>query len=142
VFTLYDSRDSLALTALSHLIVFDAAGASVCVAVDVLSNFEVWKRSSIRHPFGLERAEVLAGFAMSVFLLFMGFDIVSHAVEHSVEDIYGSGHDHGAERVGTNTVDFTALAALVSTVVSAILLGNHVRIGRGLFTLNPLLERN
>lgn len=31
---------------------FDALGASVCVVVDVLSNFEVWKRSSVRHPFG------------------------------------------------------------------------------------------
>ena len=31
---------------------FDALGASLCVAVDVLSNFEVWGRSSIRHPFG------------------------------------------------------------------------------------------
>jgi hypothetical protein len=31
---------------------FDALGASLCVVVDVLSNFEVWKRSSVRHPFG------------------------------------------------------------------------------------------
>lgn len=51
-FTLYSSQGSLALTALSHLILFDALGAMLCVSVDVLSNFEVWKRSSIRHPFG------------------------------------------------------------------------------------------
>ena len=41
------------MTALSHLILFDALGATLCVAVDVLGNFEVWKRPSIRHPFGL-----------------------------------------------------------------------------------------
>ena len=43
---------SLALTALSHLLVFDALGAFLCVGVDVLGNFEVWKRASVRHPFG------------------------------------------------------------------------------------------
>lgn len=50
--TLWSAQGSLAVTALSHLIMFDALGASVCVVVDVLSNFEVWKRSSVRHPFG------------------------------------------------------------------------------------------
>lgn len=45
-------RDSLALTALSHLLLFDALGAILCVAVDVLGNFDVWKRASIRYPFG------------------------------------------------------------------------------------------
>ncbi|RYY37195.1 hypothetical protein EON62_01295, partial [archaeon] len=77
-YTLWSASGSLALTALSHLILYDAFGAMLCVAVDVLGNFEVWRRSSIRHPFGLERAEVLAGFAMSVLLLFMGMDLISH----------------------------------------------------------------
>lgn len=52
-YTLWSAQGSLALTALSHLILFDALGATLCVVVDVLGNFEVWKRSSIRHPFGL-----------------------------------------------------------------------------------------
>ncbi|KAA8914828.1 cation efflux family-domain-containing protein [Sphaerosporella brunnea] len=137
-YTLYSAGGSLALTALSHLIVFDAAGASVCVAVDVLSNFEVWKRSSIRHPFGLERAEVLAGFAMSVFLLFMGFDIISHGAEHLLEGWWGprSAHGHAHEehvaRVSAGSIDFAAAAALAVTMVSATLLKNHARIGRAM----------
>ncbi|KAI5807103.1 cation efflux family-domain-containing protein [Geopyxis carbonaria] len=139
-FTLYSAQVSLALTALSHLIVFDALGASLCVAVDVLSNFEVWKRSSIRHPFGLERAEVLAGFAMSVFLLFMGFDIISHTTEHLVEGLYEDSHGHaGAHvheehlaRVSAGSVDLAALAALLSTTISAMLLKNHARIGKAM----------
>lgn len=49
---LYSAQGSLALTALSHLIFFDAISATICVVVDVFCNFEVWKRSSIRHPFG------------------------------------------------------------------------------------------
>lgn len=140
-FTLYSAQGSLALTALSHLIVFDALGASLCVAVDVLSNFEVWKRSSIRHPFGLERAEVLAGFAMSVFLLFMGFDIISHCTEHLVEGLWKDKHGHSGghvheehlQRISAGSIDFAALAALAVTTVSAILLKNHARIGRGMF---------
>jgi divalent metal cation (Fe/Co/Zn/Cd) transporter len=141
-FTLWSAQGSLALTALSHLIVFDALGASLCVAVDVLGNFEVWKRSSIRYPFGLERAEVLAGFAMSVLLLFMGFDIISHASEHVMELMHGvdehghSGvrvHEEHVARVMPGGIDVAALAAATSTVVSAVMLGNHARIGRGMF---------
>ncbi|RPA98110.1 hypothetical protein L873DRAFT_1844352 [Choiromyces venosus 120613-1] len=146
-FTLYSAQGSLALTALSHLIMFDALGASLCVAVDVLSNFEVWKRSSVRHPFGLERAEVLAGFAMSVFLLFVGFDIITHTAEHLVEGFYegSGGHDGAVEhevhaheahmhhaRVSPGSVDLASLAALVSTCISAILLRNHARIGKAM----------
>lgn len=51
----------------------------------MLSNFEVWKPSTIRHPFGLERAEVLTGFAMLVFLVFMGLDIISCTAVHLLE---------------------------------------------------------
>jgi divalent metal cation (Fe/Co/Zn/Cd) transporter len=105
----------------------------LCVAVDVLGNFEVWKRSSIRHPFGLERAEVLAGFAMCVLLLFMGMDLISHNLQHFLES---SGHEphhsHAHERVSPGSVDFTALLAISSTLVSAIGLRNHGRIGKAM----------
>jgi Co/Zn/Cd efflux system component len=134
-YTLFSAAGSMALTALSHLLVFDAAGASVCVAVDVLSNFEVWKRSSIRHPFGLERAEVLAGFAMSVFLLFMGFDIISHGAKHILAGLWhGNSHHHHNHiaRVAPGSIDFVAAAALAVTCVSALLLKNHARIGRAM----------
>ena len=133
-YTLWSAEGSLAMTALSHLILFDALGAMLCVVVDVLGNFEVWKRSSIRHPFGLERAEVLAGFAMSVFLLFMGMDLICHNLQHLLEGV-GShephhSHDHG--RVSSGEVDSASLLAIVSTVVSASVLGNHARIGKAM----------
>ncbi|OAA56964.1 cation efflux family protein [Niveomyces insectorum RCEF 264] len=80
-----EGGDSLALTALSHLVFFDVGSAAVCVAVDVLGNFEVWRRSTVRHPFGLRRAEVLAGFAMSIFLVFGGFDLLSHDLKDCFE---------------------------------------------------------
>ena len=86
-FVQWKAQGSLALTALSHLIFYDAIGALLSASVDVLSNFEVWKRSSIKHPFGLERSEVLVGFAMSILLLFMGFDLISHAVGHMLDEV-------------------------------------------------------
>ncbi|TGO35232.1 hypothetical protein BHYA_0165g00040 [Botrytis hyacinthi] len=133
-FVLYSAQGSLALTALSHLIFFDAVSATICVVVDVFCNFEVWKRSSIRHPFGLERAEVLAGFAMSVFLLFMGFDLISHNLKHVLEGLgdHSPHHPHSHQRVSPGSVDTAALLSIVATLVSAIGLKNHARIGKAM----------
>lgn len=145
------------MTALSHLVFFDVGSAAVCVVVDVLGNFEVWRRSSIRHPFGLQRAEVLAGFAMSVFLVFGGFDLLSHNLKHALESVgghaphhphahehasAGGGHSHGASRVvSPGTVDTASLAAVISTLVSAYGLRNHGRIRRVMRVPLPYLSR-
>jgi Co/Zn/Cd efflux system component len=120
------------MTALSRLLLFDAAGATVCVIVDVMGNFEVWKRSSIKHPFGLERADVLAGFGMAVFISFMGLDILSHGIEHSLENVgtHVPHSSHAHNRVGAGSVDVASLLAIGSTLVSAIGLKNHKRIGK------------
>ncbi|KAJ5301497.1 hypothetical protein N7508_006360 [Penicillium antarcticum] len=132
-YTLWTAHGSLAMTALSHLILFDSLGAMLCVAVDVLGNFEVWKRSSIRHPFGLERAEVLAGFAMCVLLLFMGLDLISHNLQHFLEKAgHEPHHSHEHDRVSLGSVDITAVLAISSTLVSAIGLKNHARIGKAM----------
>lgn len=133
-YTLWSAEGSLALTALSHLILFDSLGAMLCVVVDILGNFEVWKRSSIRHPFGLERAEVLAGFAMSVLLLFMGLDLISHNLQHVLEGLgsHEAHHSHGHERVSAGEVDSASLLAIVATLVSALGLKNHARIGKAM----------
>lgn len=131
-YVLYSAAGSLALTALSHLIFFDAISAIICVVVDILCNFEVWKRSSIRHPFGLERAEVLAGFAMSVFLLFMGFDLISHNLKHVLEGLgsHTPHHPHAHDRVSPGSVDSAALLSIIATLISGIGLKNHARVGK------------
>jgi len=147
------AHDSLSTTALSHLLFFDALGAFLCVAVDVSRNFEVWNRSSISHPFGLERSEVLAGLAMSIILLFMGLDLLSHGLTHALENTGGhtSHHAHDAHhastlRHGVVFINLAPLAAIISTVVSASMLGNHARIGRAirfpLFESLPRVLRN
>ncbi|KAL1842685.1 hypothetical protein VTJ49DRAFT_4464 [Mycothermus thermophilus] len=94
MYVFFSGEGSLAMTALSHLVFFDVGSAAVSLAVDVLGNFEVWRRSTIRHPFGLQRAEVLAGFAMSVFLVFGGFDLISHNLKHFLESV----GEHGAHQ--------------------------------------------
>ncbi|KAI9838244.1 MAG: Endoplasmic reticulum zinc transporter [Sclerophora amabilis] len=132
-YTLWSAQGSLAMTALSHLVFFDAIGATLCVVVDVLSNFDVWKRSSLRHPFGLERLEVLAGFAMSIFLVFMGLDLISHGLKHQLESIgHEPHHVHEHNRVSPGSVDLSSLLAIISTLVSAIGLKNHARIGKSM----------
>lgn len=132
VFIFFKSEGSLSAMALSHLVFFDAGSAAVCVTVEVLGNFEVWRRSSIRHPFGLERAEVLAGFALSIFLLFGGFDLVSHNLKHFLESLgdHEAHHEHAHERVSAGSVDMVAAAAIISTLVSAYGLKNHSRIAK------------
>ncbi|OCK92568.1 cation efflux family protein family [Cenococcum geophilum 1.58] len=131
-FVQWSAHESLALTVLSRLLCYDALGAFLCVAVDVGGNFEVWKRSSIRHPFGFERSEVVAGLGMSVGLLFLGLDLISHSLTHALEDKGGheAHHPHEHKRVSPGSIDLAALCAIMSTLVSAILLKNHARIGK------------
>jgi divalent metal cation (Fe/Co/Zn/Cd) transporter len=132
-YALWSASGSSAMEALSHLLVYDSLGALICVVVDVLGNFDVWKRSSIRHPFGLERMEVLCGFGLSIFLVFTGFDLISHNAKHALEGIgHTPHHSHKHERASSGSVDVTAVLALVSTLISAVGLGNHARIGKAM----------
>ncbi|KAF1812732.1 hypothetical protein P152DRAFT_457927 [Eremomyces bilateralis CBS 781.70] len=131
----WTSKGSLATTALSHLLFFDALGAFLCVAVDVARGFDVWGRSSVAHPFGLSRLEILTSLAMSVGLLFMGIDIISHSLTHSLEAVgphepHTDNHGSGHLRVPAYSIDFAAVAAIAASLVSATLLKNHARIGR------------
>lgn len=130
------AQGSLALTALSHLIFYDAIGAFLSSGVEVLSNFEVWKRSSIRQPFGLERCEVLVGFAMSILLLFMGFDLLSHNAGHILAETEDGEHDHRAhkhaDRLSPGTVDVAVAVTIAATLTSAMLLKNHERLARSM----------
>ncbi|OAL37545.1 hypothetical protein AYO20_03052 [Fonsecaea nubica] len=132
-YTAWNSHGSSAMEALSHLIFYDSLGALLCVFVEVLSNFEVWGRSSVRHPFGLQRMEVIAGFALSVLLIFFGFDLISHNAKHALEGIgHEPHHPHAHEQVTAGTVDVTAILALVATLISAVGLQNHARIGKAM----------
>lgn len=130
----WSASGSLAMTALSRLLFFDAAGAIACVLVETMGNFEVWKRSSVKHPFGLERLDVLVGFGLAVFIGFMGLDVLSHGIQHSLENLGShvahSSHTH--RRISAGSVDVAALLAIVVTLISAVVLKNHARIGKAM----------
>ena len=133
-----------ALSALAHLLFYDAMGALMCAVVDIIGNFDVWKRSSIHLPFGLERAEVLAGFALSISLIFMGGDIMSHCIQDIVRTFYvhdslaphnhGSSHHHHGDdsTLHWSNIILRVCLAIIVTVVSAVGLDNHTRISHAL----------
>lgn len=64
----------------------------------------------------------------------MGLDVLSHGIQHLLENT-GSHipHEvHNHTRISAGSVDIAALLAVVSTLVSAVLLKNHSRIGRAM----------
>lgn len=64
----------------------------------------------------------------------MGFDLVSHNLKHILESLgsHESHHPYSHERGSPGSVDSAALFAIVATLVSAIGLKNHARIGKAL----------
>lgn len=80
--------------ALAHLVAYDVVVNTVTAGVDILGNFEVWAQSSLRLPFALQRVEVLVGFALSITLMFFGFDIFSHVIQDIAQTLASDGHEH------------------------------------------------
>ena len=130
----WTAHGSMASTALSHLLFYDALSSVLSTAVGVGRNFEVWTRSSLVHPFGLERSELVAGLAMSIVLLFMGLDCISHGLTHSLEGVGGheahhAHHEH-EHAGGGSGVNLPALVAILSTLIAATSMGAEGRVGR------------
>ncbi|KAI0464513.1 hypothetical protein LJB42_002128 [Komagataella kurtzmanii] len=72
---------NICFSILSHLLFYDFFGNFIVVLVHVMSNFDSWNHSTLKYPFGLGRIEVLVGFALSVSLIFVGGDLISHILE-------------------------------------------------------------
>lgn len=81
---------------LAHLLAYETVVSTTVALVAILANFEVWSRSSLRLPFALKRVEVLVAFGLSVVLLFISSDVVSHIVQELATG-HSHGHDHGHE---------------------------------------------
>ena len=128
------AHDSVSMTTLSHLLFFDALGAFLYVAVDIARNFEVWNRSSISHPFGLERSEVLVGLATNIVLLFMGLDLLSHGLKDTLGE--GTGHHihlhEKHEPPAAGTINISALLGIGSTLLSASILSYRSRMDKSM----------
>lgn len=71
---------------------------------------------------------------MSVFLLFMAFDLISHNLKHILESMgsHAPHHPHPHARISPGSVDFAAVLSIGATLVSAIGLKNHARISKAM----------
>lgn len=71
---------------------------------------------------------------MSILLLFMGFDLLSHNISHVLEEIGNNeAHvEHLHDRVSARGTALVSLLAIASTLVSAVMLQNHARIARSM----------
>lgn len=109
---------------LAHLVFYDSLGSFVVACVDVVSNFEVWSKSSIAYPFGLGRLEVLTGFALSASLVMVGCDLVSHFVEELVVSYVNASEDsieHGAHHIhgsATESVNWMLYETVLVAVIA------------------------
>lgn len=82
---------------LAHMFAYNAVVTLAVACMNVLSNFDVWTRSSLRLPFALQRTEVLVGFELGVVLVFVGGDVISHTIQEAAEYLYQtsvSSHGH------------------------------------------------
>jgi len=127
---------------LSHLIFYDSLGSLTVVFVDIMSNFDCWSKSSMKFPFGLGRIEVLFGFALSVSLIFVGCDLISHFLEEFMisffDDGSSGGHDHSSGHNHHNTsstieislilYEFFILLTVATTFISSNFIVNKDRV--------------
>lgn len=122
VFTAGAKLNEASFSTLAHLVFYDSLGSIMVAFVDIMSNFEVWNKSSIAYPFGLGRLEVLSGFALSASLVMVGCDLVSHFVEEMVfsfvehsgdEAGHGSHHIHDSEHTMISPTIYASVLLLV-----------------------------
>lgn len=120
---------------LSHLIFYDALGCTTVVLSDIMRNFDVYTQSSIMFPFGLGRIKVLFEFALSVSLVFVGCDLISHFAEEFIisffegdVDVETGGHSHhGSEsspHMNMMVYELCVAATLLTTFISSRLHGD------------------
>lgn len=115
---------------LSHLMFYDSLSCFVIVFVDIMGNFDVWSKSSIRYPFGLGRIEVLFGFALSVSLIFVGCDLVSHFIEELMFSFFGdspSTHGHSSNHSHDHETDINMIIyeLIILLVVTTTLISSN-----------------
>lgn len=125
------------LSTLAHLVFYDAIGSLVMVFVNIMSNFDVWNKSSIAYPFGIGRLEVLVGFALGASLVMVGLDLISHFVEEfivlMVVEETGDSHDlseaishhiHGEHGGHTNPTMYNLVLAF--TIIATLVSSNYI----------------
>lgn len=128
---------SLAASSVSKCVAFDAFGIASGAVFEILDNFPVWQSSSIRHPFGLKRAEVVVMFGAAVFLTYSGVELVREVVERLV---IGGGHGHGPadpvhldpHSLGSDFMPISMVTTILITLFVAVIFNNHSQMSQAL----------
>ncbi|KAH3670287.1 hypothetical protein WICMUC_004940, partial [Wickerhamomyces mucosus] len=126
---------------LSHLMFYDSLASLVIVFVDIMTNFDVWNKSSIKFPFGLGRIEVLFGFGLSISLVFVGCDLLNHFLEEFMGSLitngteshqHSGGHhvDHNESPIGILTYELIIFLTILTTTISSSVIVNPNRKGK------------
>lgn len=148
--------DSLALTGLGYLIVFDAFGVLNSVIAEWIT--ERWRTEhdsafssrkplrKLRRPYGPHRIETLLQFSQTVYLLFAAIYVCKESFEHAL--LEGSEEHHEQDDVGLTLPSGMLITATMACTFSNVLLQNHAKLvaACGLSTTvasesNPTLRR-
>jgi divalent metal cation (Fe/Co/Zn/Cd) transporter len=136
---------------------YDSLSCFVVVFVDIMGNFDVWSKSSITYPFGLGRIEVLFGFALSISLIFVGCDLVSHFIEELMISFFddtttahghSSSHSHSSEsdsQISLLFYEITVLCVAATTLISSrlvVLSGRKAKATSGMSALRENIINN
>lgn len=144
------------LSTLSHILFYDVISNLSSIIVQIMSNFEVWRNSSLKYPFGLGRIEVLFSFALSVSLLFVGLDLFSHIVEELLmqslvsneEDLHIEHHNHLHGNIENTThqlhpvlYEFFILAIIFITILTSHVVNTTTALNSGKKTNNDIKDK-
>lgn len=143
-------NNSVLLT-LSHLCFYDMMSNLIVVIVDIMTNFQCWTNSSLQYPFGLGRIEVLIGFGLSVSLIFVGGDLISHLLEEIIinliigdtndnEDRIHHSHNSSSDSNTLSSFNFELL--IIFTVILTVVSSNLLLSTKKLSFTNSLFSKN
>ncbi|KAF8935100.1 Endoplasmic reticulum zinc transporter [Haplosporangium gracile] len=113
---------SLSIIGLSYMLLFDAFGVLNIFVSNVIHTDVKMKKSTVKHPFGVQRFEILFGLFNAIFLLFIGMNMLKESLEHLMLEDDHHGGDHGAV---VRVPIFWTLVALGATLVSSLGYQNH-----------------
>ncbi|KAG0062580.1 Endoplasmic reticulum zinc transporter [Linnemannia elongata] len=111
-----------AIIGLSYMLLFDAFGILNIFVSSVIHTDIKMKKSTVKHPFGVQRFEILFGLFNAIFLLFIGMNMLKESLEHLMLEDDHHGGDHGAV---VRVPVFWTLVALGATLVSSLGYQNH-----------------
>ncbi|KAF9903338.1 Endoplasmic reticulum zinc transporter [Lobosporangium transversale] len=110
---------SLSIIGLAYMMLFDAFGVLNIFASSVVHMNIKMKKSTVKHPFGVQRFEILFGLFNAIFLMFIGMNMLKESLEHlMLEDDH---HNGAIVRVPL----FWAMVGLCATLVSSLGYQNH-----------------